>query len=195
MILDDPDAVIDGEPFAHYVCHVTEVSPLTRDAAYHPVAGRDVAAPARARGVAVRGQPLRRRVPGRPSRRGVELLAHRLAQRLAVGAEPSSCGRRSRSPSTSTPRARANGFLRVVPGSHRGGTDDMPLGFDKVPGEMAVYCERGDLLLHHSDLWHCAARATDDGDGACAATCAAAGTAASLAPEHGVDDFVKNARR
>ena len=36
VILDDPDAVIDGEPFAHYVCHLTEVSPLARDAAYHP---------------------------------------------------------------------------------------------------------------------------------------------------------------
>ncbi len=59
-----------------------------------------------------------------------------------------------------------NGFLRVLPGSHLGGTDDMPLGFEKVPGEMAVYCERGDVLLHHSDLWHSAARATDDGEGA-----------------------------
>ena len=27
-----------------------------------------------------------------------------------------------------------NGFLRVVPGSHLGGTDTMPLGFEKVPG-------------------------------------------------------------
>src|SRR4051812_47233680 len=59
-----------------------------------------------------------------------------------------------------------NGFLRVVPGSHRGGTDGMPLGFEKVPGEVAVYCDRGDVLLHHSDLWHSAARATDDGPGA-----------------------------
>ncbi len=80
----------------------------------------------------------------------------------------------------------ANGFLRVVPGSHRwatpapgnvplpegsrshgGHTDDpapfpMPLGFEKVPGETAVYCERGDLLLHDAYLWHAAARASDD---------------------------------
>jgi hypothetical protein len=56
----------------------------------------------------------------------------------------------------------ANGFLRVVPGSHLGGTEGMPLGFEKVPGEVGVYCERGDVLFHHSDLWHSAARATED---------------------------------
>ncbi len=56
----------------------------------------------------------------------------------------------------------ANGFLRAVPGSHLGGTDGMPLQFEKVPGEVAVYCERGDVILHHCDLWHSAARATED---------------------------------
>ena len=59
----------------------------------------------------------------------------------------------------------ANGFLRVVPGSHLGGTDGMPLGFEKIDGEIGVYCERGDVLLHHSDLWHSAARATEDAPG------------------------------
>jgi len=85
----------------------------------------------------------------------------------------------------------ANGFLRVVPGSHNwatpapyrnvnnvavpddarpaGGYTDapapvvMPLGFEKVPGEVAVYCERGDVILHDGYLWHSATRATDDG--------------------------------
>ncbi len=84
----------------------------------------------------------------------------------------------------------ANGFLRVVPGSHRwatpapyenandavvpagsastaGYTDvappmPMPLHFEKVPGEVALYAERGDVLLHDAYLWHSAARATDD---------------------------------
>jgi ectoine hydroxylase-related dioxygenase (phytanoyl-CoA dioxygenase family) len=114
----------------------------------------------------------------------------------------------------------ANGFLRVVPGSHTwatpapyrnvngaivpegspaagGHTDEpapfeMPLGFDFVPGEIALYCERGDLLFHDAYLWHSAARATDDdtrrrhirggwfsGDPAAAT----------------VEDFVKNAAR
>jgi ectoine hydroxylase-related dioxygenase (phytanoyl-CoA dioxygenase family) len=84
----------------------------------------------------------------------------------------------------------ANGFLRVVPGSHlwataspfqninnvavpdgtppsRGYTDvpppaPMPLGFEKIRGEIPVYVERGDVILHDAYLWHSAARATDD---------------------------------
>ncbi|WP_375433474.1 phytanoyl-CoA dioxygenase family protein [uncultured Friedmanniella sp.] len=84
----------------------------------------------------------------------------------------------------------ANGFLRVVPGSHRWATPapyrninnavvpegaqpsggytsepppfPMPLGFDNVPGEIGVYTERGDIILHDAYLWHSAARATDD---------------------------------
>ncbi len=59
----------------------------------------------------------------------------------------------------------ANGFLRVVPGSHLWPTDGMPLGFEKIAGEVAVYCDRGDVILHHCDLWHSAARATEDPPG------------------------------
>ena len=83
-----------------------------------------------------------------------------------------------------------NGFLRVVPGSHKwatpapfrnannvpvpaqskpvgGYTDepppyDMPLAFEKAPGEIAVYCEAGDVLFHDAYLWHSAAVATND---------------------------------
>lgn len=49
----------------------------------------------------------------------------------------------------------------------------MPLGFEKVPGEIPVYSDKGDVLLPDAYLWHSAARATDDylsgdkrGDGA-----------------------------
>jgi ectoine hydroxylase-related dioxygenase (phytanoyl-CoA dioxygenase family) len=84
----------------------------------------------------------------------------------------------------------ANGFLRVVPGSHLWATPapyrningvpvpedarptggyavteppfPMPLGFEKVRGEIPVYTERGDIILHDAYLWHSAARATDD---------------------------------
>jgi len=83
-----------------------------------------------------------------------------------------------------------NGFLRVVPGSHRwatpapfenvngavvpdgsrpamGHTDvpppvPMPLRFEKVQGEIAVYAERGDVIFHDAYVWHSAARATSD---------------------------------
>lgn len=59
----------------------------------------------------------------------------------------------------------ANGFLRAVPGSHKWPTHDMPLGFEKIPGEVAVYADRGDVILHHCDTWHSAARATEDAPG------------------------------
>lgn len=83
-----------------------------------------------------------------------------------------------------------NGFLRVVPGSHlwatpapyenvngarvpdgsaaaAGHTNEpapfaMPLRFEKIRGEIAVYAERGDVILHDAYLWHSAARATAD---------------------------------
>ncbi|GAB92046.1 phytanoyl-CoA dioxygenase family protein [Gordonia rhizosphera] len=115
----------------------------------------------------------------------------------------------------------ANGFLRVVPGSHlwstpapfhnindvpvpdtavpaRGWTDEpppfaMPLGFDKVPGEIGVYLERGDVLLHDGYLWHSAARATDDDT---SRRHVRGGFFAGARPAVGAaDEFVKNAAR
>jgi hypothetical protein len=115
----------------------------------------------------------------------------------------------------------ANGFLRVVPGSHRwatpgpygnvngvpvpegsrptGGYTDvpapfaMPQRFEKVRGELPVYCERGDLLLHDAYLWHSAARATADD----AVRRHVRGGWYSGTPDIGVTeaDFVKNAAR
>jgi Phytanoyl-CoA dioxygenase (PhyH) len=83
-----------------------------------------------------------------------------------------------------------NGFLRAVPGSHKWSTPapfenvnnaivpagskaamghtselppaPMPLRFEYVPGEVAIYVERGDILFHDAYLWHSAARATSD---------------------------------
>ncbi|MFT4043162.1 MAG: phytanoyl-CoA dioxygenase family protein [Gordonia sp. (in: high G+C Gram-positive bacteria)] len=115
----------------------------------------------------------------------------------------------------------ANGFLRVVPGSHRwatpapyrninnvtvpdtalparGWTDqpppvEMPLGFEKVPGEIGVYLERGDILLHDAYLWHSAARATDDDT---TRRHVRGGFFAGTRPAPGAaDEFVKNAAR
>jgi ectoine hydroxylase-related dioxygenase (phytanoyl-CoA dioxygenase family) len=119
----------------------------------------------------------------------------------------------------------ANGFLRVVPGSHLWATpapfrnangaavpegsaptggygdaappQDMPLGFSKVRGELAVYCERGDLLLHDAYLWHSAARATVDADDpACVRRHIRGGWYSNeLDPAVTEADFVKNAAR
>ena len=94
------------------------------------------------------------------------------------------------------PTSPANGFLRVLPGQpprqHRG----HPAGFERVPGEIAVYQERGDVLFHHADLWHAAARGTADGPAAVRRHLRGSWHGgARLDVGHGTDDFVKNARR
>src|SRR5664280_2493055 len=69
-------------------------------------------------------------------------------------------------------------------------------GFERVPGEIALYAERGDVLFHHADLWHAAARGTADGPAAIRRHLRGSwygGT--KLAVGHGTDDFVKNALR
>ncbi|MGU3292755.1 phytanoyl-CoA dioxygenase family protein [Williamsia sp. M5A3_1d] len=114
----------------------------------------------------------------------------------------------------------ANGFLRVVPGSHlwatpapyrnatgvtvpagarpaRGRTDrtppfEMPLRFEKVRGEVAVYADAGDIILHDAYLWHSAARATDDGEWR---RHVRGGYFGGSRPPAGVEEFVKNAAR
>jgi hypothetical protein len=195
VILDDPDAVIDGEPFAHYVCHVTEVSEIARAAVYHPDLVDTVT-----------------RLLG-PQAWLLEDDRFGIVYQDARPGERSGYSRIGwHSDRQSGPHLRVwpsvactlhidatspqNGFLRIVPGSHRGGTDEMPPGFEPVPGEIALYCERGDVLLHHSDLWHSAARATDDGPGAVRRHVRGGWYGGErLEPNHGLDDFVKNARR
>jgi ectoine hydroxylase-related dioxygenase (phytanoyl-CoA dioxygenase family) len=114
----------------------------------------------------------------------------------------------------------ANGYLRVVPGSHqwatpapyrnindapvpadarpaRGYTEtpppfEMPLAFAPVPGEIPVYCERGDVLLHDAYLWHSAARATDE---ASTRRHVRGGFYGGDRAQESIEQFVKNAAR
>ena len=116
-----------------------------------------------------------------------------------------------------------NGFLRVVPGSHKwatpapyenandvavpagaqatGGHTDtpppvkMPLAFEKAQGEIAVYCERGDVLFHDAYLWHSAAVATHDRAIRRHVRGGWFSGAPDLSGEDHLDDFVKNAAR
>jgi ectoine hydroxylase-related dioxygenase (phytanoyl-CoA dioxygenase family) len=84
----------------------------------------------------------------------------------------------------------------VVPGSHHGDVEGMPLGFERVPGEIALYLERGDVLFHHADLWHSAARGTADGAPAVRRHLRGSWHGGDrLDVGHGTDDFVKNALR
>jgi hypothetical protein len=195
VILDDPDAVIDGEPFAHYVCEITPVSASARAAVLHPVIVDTV-----------------QQLIG-PDAWLLETDRFGVVYQDARPGEGSGYSRIGwHSDAQSGPNldwwpsvaftihldatSPQNGFLRVVPGSHLGGTANMPLGFEKVPGEVAVYCDRGDVLLHHSDLWHSAARATDDGEGGIRRHVRGGWYGGTRPDEkHGLEDFVKNARR
>jgi ectoine hydroxylase-related dioxygenase (phytanoyl-CoA dioxygenase family) len=186
VFLDD---VAKAERFANYVEFVNELSPAVRDAAAHPVL-----------------LTVLRRLLGedcwlrdsnqfgivyQDARPGKESGYSRIGWHSDWQAGPSL----DVWPSTAFTfhldgTSPANGFLRVVPGSHqwatpapyknvndvevpadavpaRGYTDDpppseMPMRFEAVPGEIPVYVERGDVILHDAYLWHSAARATDE---------------------------------
>lgn len=194
-VLDDPSAAVGGEPFAHYVCHITEVSDAALRAATAPPL------------VAVMRQVLgpqawlldddRFGVVYQDARPGEETYYSRIGWHSDHQSGPTldiwpSLAFTIHIDATSP----ANGFLRVVPGSHRIGTGAMPLGFEPVPGEVAVYAARGDVIFHDADLWHSAARATDDPPlGVRRHLRGGYYGGARLAPGHGVEDFVKNAAR
>jgi len=194
-ILDQPDATIDGRPFAHYVTFSTEVSPRAAAAVALPVmveVARQVLGDQawlldyEQFGVVYQDA---RPGPGSAYSRIGWHTDHQSGTHLSIW------------PGLAftlhiDPTSPANGFLRVLPGSHLGGTEGIPLGFERVPGEVAIYAERGDILFHHADLWHSAARATADGDEAVRRHLRGSWHGGDrLDVGHGTDDFVKNARR
>lgn len=195
VILDSPDATIDGAPFVHYVCHITEVSALAHAAVWQPaLVGllRAQLGPA-----AWLLEDDRFGVVFQDARPGPTSAYSRIGWHSDEQSGPHlpiwpSIAFTIHLDATSP----ANGFLRVLPGSHRGDAGGMPPGFERIPGEIAVYADRGDVILHHSALWHSAARATDDGPSSVRRHLRGGWYGgAPLAPHHGVEDFVKNALR
>jgi len=195
VILDDPDAVIDGEPFAHYVCEITPQSARARAAVMHPAVVEAVQRLLGPRAWLLEDD--RFGVVYQDARPGEGSGYSRIGWHSDAQSGPNldwwpSVAFTIHLDSTSP----QNGFLRVVPGSHLGGTGGMPPGFEKVAGEVGIYCDRGDVLLHHSDVWHSAARATDDGEGGIRRHIRGGWYGGTRpAQKHGLDDFVKNARR
>lgn len=195
VVLDAPDATIDGVPFAHYVCFATQASTRAAGAARHPavveVAQRVLGGQAWLLDYEQFGVVYQDARPGPGS----------AYSRIGWHTDHQSGPHLDIWPGLAftvhiDPTSPANGFLRLLPGSHRGGTDGIPLGFERVPGEIAVYADRGDVLFHHADLWHAAARATDDGPGAVRRHLRGSWHGGTpMAVGHGTDDFVKNARR
>ncbi|MGD0393037.1 MAG: phytanoyl-CoA dioxygenase family protein [Acidimicrobiales bacterium] len=195
VILDEPDATIDGRPFAHYVCFATTASHKADRLVHHPalveVAGRLLGPNAwllddEQFGVVYQDA---RPDPGSGYSRIGWHTDHQSGPHLDIW------------PGVAftvhfDPTSPANGFLRVLPGSHLGGTEGIPAGFERVPGEIALYRERGDVLFHHADLWHGAARGTADGPAAVRRHLRGSWHGGSkLEPGHGTEDFVKNALR
>ena len=194
-ILDDPDAEVDGGRFAHYVCFATAASPSADRLVHLPalveVDRRRLGPQAWLLDYEQFGVVYQDARPG--PRSGYSRIGwhtdHQSGPHLDVWP---GLAFTIHFDATSP----ANGFLRVLPGSHRGGTDGMPPGFERVPGEIAVYQERGDVLFHDADLWHSAARATAEGDAAVRRHLRGSwhgGTRLDVG--HGTDDFVKNAAR
>lgn len=194
-VLDDPEAQVGGEPFAHYVCYVTDLSPAADKACRHPFF-----------------TAVGRRLLGTEpwlldyERFGVVYQDARTGDgtyysRIGWHSDRQSGPHLDVWPGFAftihlDPTSPANGFLRVVPGSHRGGDDGMPPAFERVPGEVAAYAERGDVLLHDARLWHAAARATDDGPAGVRRHLRGGWYGGTpLERGHGLDDFVKNAAR
>jgi len=195
-ILDDPEAHVGGKPFAHYVCFVSELSPSADKAC------RDAFFPAIGRRLFDGKEPWlldyeRFGVVYQDARTGDGTYYARIGWHSDFQSGPDltvwpSFAFTIHLDGTSP----ANGFLRVLPGSHRGGTDGMPPAFEGVPGEIAVYAERGDVLLHDAHLWHSAARATDDGPAGVRRHLRGGWHGGErLDVGHGLDDFVKNAAR
>jgi Phytanoyl-CoA dioxygenase (PhyH) len=195
VALDEPGAEIDGRPFAHYVYFATQVSTAADALVHHPVllevAQQTLGPQAWLLDYEVFGVVYQdaRPDPGSGYSRIGWHTDHQSGPHLDMW------------PGMAftihfDPTSPANGFLRVLPGIHLGGTEGIPLGFERVPGEIAVYQERGDVLFHHADLWHAAARGTADGGGAVRRHLRGSwhgGTRLDVG--HGTDDFVKNALR
>jgi ectoine hydroxylase-related dioxygenase (phytanoyl-CoA dioxygenase family) len=194
-ILDDPDAAVAGQPFAHYVCHVTQISELADRA----VRAEPLVAVMRA----LIGEHAwlldyeRFGVVYQDARPGKETYYSRIGWHSDWQSGP----HLDMWPSTAFTihidgTSPANGFLRVVPGSHTVSPDAQPLGFEPITGEIAVYAERGDVIFHDAGLWHSAARATDDPPlGVRRHIRGGYYGGTPLDEGHGVEDFVKNAAR
>ena len=195
LTLDEPGAAIDGQPFAHYVYFATEASVRADALVHHPalvaVARRTLGPEAWLLDYEIFGVVYQdaRPDPGSGYSRIGWHTDHQSGPRLDMWPGMAFTIHYD-------PTSPANGFLRVVPGSHLGGTDGIPPAFERVRGEIAVYQERGDVLFHHADLWHSAARGTADGPDAVRRHLRGSWHGGTRIDEgHGTDDFVKNAQR
>ena len=198
-LLDEPGALIEGKPYRHYVINCSDLSASVAEAAslqiYKDFAQRvfDVKEPwlndyAR---FGVVYQDARANAGSKYSRIGWHSDFNSDEASVAWPSFAFTVHIDSTSP--------ANGFLRVVPGSHRREIDRDEIGswaFSAVPGEVPVFAERGDVILHDYKLWHSAARGTADGVAGRRRHVRGSWYGGQYLPrEHGIGEFYKNAAR
>ena len=198
-LLDEPGALIDGKPYRHYVINCSDLSASVAEAAslqiYKDVARRvfNVKEPwlndyAR---FGVVYQDSRADAGSKYSRIGWHSDFNSNEASVAWPSFAFTIHIDSTSP--------ANGFLRVVPGTHRSEIDRDEIGswaFGPVSGEVPVFAERGDVILHDYKLWHSAARGTADGAAGRRRHVRWASYGGQHLPrEHGIGEFYKNAAR
>jgi ectoine hydroxylase-related dioxygenase (phytanoyl-CoA dioxygenase family) len=157
-----PEASIDGQPYVHMLNQLTDLAPITAAAFAHPllteivraVLGPEASLPSNA----LKYQNARPDEGSSYTRIGWHQdsgavpaeFAHTLPT-LTITVHVDATGP-------------ANGFLRVVPRPRLAEVRMDGLTFENVDGEVLLFAEPGDVLFHHSDLWHAAARGTASGD-------------------------------
>ncbi|HBK18742.1 MAG: hypothetical protein EVA67_09590 [OM182 bacterium] len=198
-LLDEPGATVDGKAHRHYVINCTDLSPAAHAAAKHE-ALHDIA-----KVVLDSADPWLNDY----ARFGVVFQDARADagskySRIGWHADYNSDEDGGAWPSFAFTihidgTSPANGFLRVVPGSHKLEIDKDEIGswaFNTVKGEVPVFAEQGDIILHDYKLWHAAARGTADGvHGRRRHVRGAWFGGDRLSSDHGIGTFYKNAAR
>ena len=163
VILDDPDAIVDGRPFAHYVLlRHPGLGPRRRPGPPPAAGGGGPPAPRRRR-LAARLRAVRRGLPGRPAR---PRHRHTRASAGTPTTSPvpiSTSGPAWPSPSTSTPPRRPTASCGCCPAATSAAPKASLPDSNGSPVRSPSTRSGATSLFHHADLWHAAARATADG--------------------------------
>ncbi len=198
-LLDEPGATFEGEPFRHYVINCTELSATALSVAKSPLLKTFASEVFNHRDCWLNDY----------ARFGVVYQDSRTDEgskysRIGWHADYNSDEGSKAWPGFAftihiDPTSAANGFLRVVPGSHKVEVHKDEIGswaFDHVQGEVPVFAGRGDIILHDYRLWHAAARGTADGlSGRRRHVRGSWYAGERYAPDHGIGTFYKNASR
>ncbi len=198
-LLDEPGAIIDGKRHRHYVINCTDLSSAAHAAANHELLF-DIAKIVLKSANPWLNDYARFGVVFQDSRTDAGSKYSRIGWHADYNSDEESKAWPSFAFTIHIdPTSAANGFLRVVPGSHKLAVHKDEIGswsFDYVPGEVPVFADCGDIILHDYRLWHAAARGTADGlSGMRRHVRGAWYSGERYAADHGIGTFYKNASR